>query len=157
MDQKERRQKTLKMLRDYKSSKAAIMTYQIDLQMLDTLMINANMAMAYDQPSSGPTNQHASKVEEELIKIEQQRAWITGQLARLQNQIDKVDLALGNIEPPYKTLLKLKYIEGRRWAEIYPRLNYSEEYIRTKINERALDMIADYLFPQACLMDTSGA
>ena len=80
--------------------------------------------------------------------MEQQRSWINGQIVLLQNQIDKVDVALGNMEHPYKTLLRLKYIEGKRWGEVYHALNYSEEYIRTKINDRALDMIAGYLFPE---------
>ena len=157
MDKEERRRKTIKMLRDYKSTKAAIMTYRIDLQMLDTLMINSNMAVRYDQPSSGPTNKVTSKVLEEVIDLEQRREQINAQLIWLQSQIDKVDMALDCLDPPYETLLKLKYIEGRRWAEIYPRLNYSEEYIRTKINERALEMIADYLFPQERLMEALGS
>ena len=126
----------------------AIKTYNIDLQTLDALMINNNMAVTYDQPSGGQTNKVNSKVEDEVIKMEQQRSWINGQIVLLQNQIDKVDVALGNMEHPYKTLLRLKYIEGKRWAEVYYLLNYSEEYIRTKINDRALDMIAGYLFPE---------
>ena len=148
MDQRERRRKAIRMLRDYKSNKMAIKTYNIDLQTLDALMINENMAVSYDQPSGGQTNRVSSKVEDEVIKIEQQRVWINGQIALLQNQIDKVDVALGNMEHPYKLLLQLKYIEGKRWGEVYHALNYSEEYIRTKINDRALDMIAGYLFPE---------
>lgn len=148
MDQQERRRKAIKMLRDYKSNKAAIRMYNIDLQTLDALMINNNMAVTYDQPSGGQTNKVTSKVEGEVMQIEQQRAWISSQITLLQNQVDKVDIALGNMEHPYKTLLKLKYIEGRRWSEVYQRLNYSEEYIRTKINDRALDIMAGYLFPE---------
>ncbi len=148
MDQQERRRKAIKMLRDYKINKSAIRTYNIDLQTLDALMINSNMAVTYDQPNGGQTNKVTSKTEDEVIKMEQQRAWISNQIALLQNQVDKVDIALGNLQYPYKTVLQLKYIEGRRWSEIYQRLNYSEEYIRTKINDRALDIMAGYLFPE---------
>lgn len=148
MDQQERRRKAIKMLREYKSNKSAIRTYNIDLQTLDALMINSNMAVTYDQPNGGQTNKVTSKTEDEVIKMEQQRAWISNQIALLQNQVDKVDIALGNLQYPYKTVLQLKYIEGRRWSEIYQRLNYSEEYIRTKINDRALDIMAGYLFPE---------
>ena len=152
MDQQERRRKAIKMLREYKSNKAAIMTYNIDLQTLDALMINSNMAVTYDQPSGGQTNKVGSKVESEVIKIEQQRAWINGQIALLQNQVDKVDIALNNMEHPYKTLLRLKYIEGKRWSEVYRLLNYSEEYIRGKMHDMALNMVTGYLFPEVHLV-----
>ena len=57
MDQQERRRKAIKMLRDYKSNMAAIQTFRIDLQTLDALLINNNMAVTYDQPSGGQTEQ----------------------------------------------------------------------------------------------------
>ena len=148
MDQQERRRKAIKMLSNYKSNIAAIRTYNIDLQTLDALMINSNMAVTYDQPNGGQTNKVTSKVEAEVMQMEQHRAWISSQIVLLQNQVNKVDIALSNMEYPYKTLLQLKYIEGRRWTEVYQRLNYSEEYIRTRINDRALDIIAGYLFPE---------
>lgn len=152
MDQQERRRKAIKMLRDYKSNMAAIQTFRIDLQTLDALLINNNMAVTYDQPSGGQTNKVTSQVEDEVIKMEQQRAWINGQIALLQNQIDKVDVALGNMEHPYKTLLRLKYIEGKRWSEVYRLLNYSEEYIRGKMHDMALNMVTGYLFPEVHLI-----
>ena len=152
MDQQERRRKAIKMLRDYKSNMAAIQTFRIDLQTLDALLINNNMAVTYDQPSGGQTNKVTSQVEDEVIKMEQQRAWINGQIALLQNQIDKVDVALGNMEHPYKTLLRLKYIEGQRWSEVYRLLNYSEEYIRGKMHDMALNMVTGYLFPEVHLI-----
>ena len=152
MDQQERRRKAIKMLRDYKSNMAAIQTFRIDLQTLDALLINNNMAVTYDQPSGGQTNKVTSQVEDEVIKMEQQRAWINGQIALLQNQIDKVDVALGNMEHPYKTLLRLKYIEGKRWLEVYRLLNYSEEYIRGKMHDMALHMVTGYLFPEVHLI-----
>lgn len=152
MDQQERRRKVIKMLRDYKSNMAAIQTFHIDLQTLDALLINNNMAVTYDQPSGGQTNKVTSQVEDEVIKMEQQRAWINGQIALLQNQIDKVDVALGNMEHPYKTLLRLKYIEGKRWSEVYRLLNYSEEYIRGKMHDMALNMVTGYLFPEVHLI-----
>lgn len=151
VDQQERRCKAIKMLKDYKSNEAAIKTYNIDLQTLDALMINSNMAVTYDQPSGGQTNKVTSKVETEVIQIEQQRTWISSQIALLQNQVDKVDIALGNMEHPYKTLLQLKYIDGRRWSEVYRLLNYSEEYIRGKMHDRALYMVTGYLFPEVHL------
>lgn len=152
MDQQERRRKVIKMLRDYKSNMAAIQTLHIDLQTLDALLINNNMAVTYDQLSGGQTNKVTSQVEDEVIKMEQQRAWINGQIALLQNQIDKVDVALGNMEHPYKTLLRLKYIEGKRWSEVYRLLNYSEEYIRGKMHDMALNMVTGYLFPEVHLI-----
>ena len=58
------------MLKDYKSNKAAIRTYNIDLLTLDDLMINNNMAVTYDQPNRGQTNKVTSKVENEVMQIE---------------------------------------------------------------------------------------
>ena len=86
MDQQERRRKAIKMLSNYKSNIAAIRTYNIDLQTLDALMINSNMAVTYDQPNGGQTNKVTSKVEAEVMQMEQQRAWISSQIVLLQNQ-----------------------------------------------------------------------
>ena len=151
MTPQERRRKAAKMLSDYKSLKLAIKSYQIDLQTLAQVTAGSQMAMTYDQPSGGKTNKVTSTVEQEVVKLEQQRQWLNEQIAFLQNQVDKVDLALDSLDYTYKTLLTLKYLEGKRWIEVYRALNYSEEYIRTTLNRRALDQVARCLFPEVQL------
>lgn len=148
MDQKERRQKAIRMLSNYKNNKVAIDMLKLDLQAVDALVRNSNMAVNYDQPAAGQTNRVISKTENEVLKMEQRRNEITGQITLLQNQINKIDIALDNMTYPYRKLLELKYIEHKRWSEVYRALNYSEEYIRTKINEAALDMMVAYVFPE---------
>ena len=148
MDQKERRQKVIRMLSNYKNNKVAIDMLKLDLQAVDALVMNSNMAVNYDQPAAGQTNRVISKIESEVLKMEQRRNEINSQITLLQNQINKIDIALDNMTYPYRKLLELKYIEHKRWSEVYRALNYSEEYIRTKINEAALDMIVAYVFPE---------
>lgn len=148
MEQKERRKKVIGMLLNYKSNKVAIDMLKLDLQALDALVVNSNMAVRYDQPAAGQTNRVISQTENEVIKLEQRRSEINSQIALLQNQVDKIEIALGNMTYPYKQLLEQKYIEHKRWIDVYKALNYSEEYVRTKINETALDMMAAYLFPE---------
>ena len=149
MEQKERRKKVIGMLQNYKNNKVAIDMLKLDLQALERLdSYQCNMAVRYDQPAAGQTNRVISQTENEVIKLEQRRSEIHSQIALLQNQIDKIDMALGNMAYPYKQLLEQKYIEHKRWIDVYKTLNYSEEYVRTKINETALDMMAAYLFPE---------
>ena len=148
MDQKERRQKVIRILSNYKNNKVAIDMLKLDLQAVDALVRNSNMAVNYDQPAAGQTNRVISKTENEVLKMEQRRNEINSQITLLQNQINKIDIALDNMTYPYRKLLELKYIEHKRWSEVYRALNYSEEYIRTKINEAALDMMVAYVFPE---------
>lgn len=148
MEQKERRQKVIRMLSNYKNNKVAIDMLKLDLQAVDMLVLNSNMAVNYDQPVAGQTNRVISKTENEVLKMEQRRSEIRSQITLLQNQINKIDVALDNMTYPYRKLLELKYIEHKRWSEVYRALNYSEEYIRTKINEAALDMMVAYVFPE---------
>ena len=148
MEQKERRQKVIRMLSNYKNNKVAIDMLKLDLQAVDALVRNSNMAVNYDQPAAGQTNRVISKTENEVLKMEQRRNEIHSQITLLQNQINKIDVALDNTTYPYHKLLELKYIEHKRWSEVYRALNYSEEYIRTKINEAALDMMVAYVFPE---------
>ncbi len=148
MEQKERRQKVIRMLSNYKNNKVAIDMLKLDLQAVDALVLNSNMAVNYDQPAAGQTNRVISKTENEVLKMEQRRSEIHSQITLLQNQINKIDVALDNMIYPYRKLLELKYIEHKRWSEVYRALNYSEEYIRTKINEAALDMMVAYVFPE---------
>ena len=42
----------------------------------------------------------------------------------------------------------MRYIDNCRWHEIYKKLNYSEEYIRGKMQETALDKMSQWLFPE---------
>lgn len=148
MEQKERRQKVIRMLSNYKNNKVAIDMLKLDLQAVDMLVLNSNMAVNYDQPAASQTNRVISKTENEVLKMEQRRSEISSQITLLQNQINKIDVALDNMTYPYRKLLELKYIEHKRWSEVYRALNYSEEYIRTKINEAALDMMVAYVFPE---------
>lgn len=157
MDQKERRQKVIRMLSNYKNNKVAIDMLKLDLQAVDALVRNSNMAVNYDQPTAGQTNRVISKTENEVLKMEQRRNEITGQITLLQNQINKIDIALDNMTYPYRKLLELKYIEHKRWSEVYRALNYSEEYIRGKIHEAALDMMAACLFPEVYCVGLFGA
>lgn len=148
MNQKERRKKVIVMLSNYKSNKVAVDMLKLDLKTLESLVVNSNMAINYDQPAAGQTNHVISKTENEVIKLEQRSNEINGQITLLQHQIDKIDIALSNITYPYRKLLELKYIEHKRWNEVYRVLNYSEEYVRTKINEAALDMMVGYIYPE---------
>lgn len=146
--EQERIKKTIKMLGSYKANQVAIQLMQMDFAALDSVIINSNAAVTYDQPSSGKTNKVTSRTEDDVIRLETKRNQLAQQITILQNQVDKIEVALNNMEHPYKTLLKLRYIENRRWSEVYRMLAYSEEYIRTKINGRALNMAAGYLFPE---------
>lgn len=153
MDQKERQKKVVEMLSNYKSSKVAVAMLLLDLQTLESLAAGSDMAVEYDQVTVGQTNHVISKTEQAVIKLEQQRKEIHTQIMLLQNQIAKIEMALSNMTYPYKRLLELKYIEHKRWIDVYKALNYSEEYVRTKINKAALDMIAGYMFPEALEID----
>lgn len=148
MNQKERRKKVIVMLSNYKSNKVAVDMLKLDLKTLESLVVNSNMAINYDQPAAGRTNHVTSKTENEVIKLEQRSKEINGQITLLQNQIDKIDIALNNMIYPYRKLLELKYIEHKRWNEVYRVLNYSEEYVRGKIHEVALDMMVGYIYPE---------
>lgn len=153
MDKKECRRKAVEMLDNYKNHQVAIRMLQADLQMIDGLVMNSNMAVTYDKPVTGKTNKVVSRTEMDVIQMEQQRNRLKGQIMRLQNQVDKVEIALNHMDPPYKTLIRLKYMEHKRWSEIYPMFNYSEEYVRGKLHEAALRMFTEYLFPEVYMKE----
>ena len=101
MEQKERRQKVIRMLSNYKNNKVAIDMLKLDLQVVDTLVRNSNMAVNYDQPAASQTNRVISKTENEMLKMEQRRSEIHSQITLLQNQINKIDVALDNMTYPF--------------------------------------------------------
>ena len=152
MDKKTCRRKVMGMLTNYKSNQVAIAMLEADLRALEARGID-DLGVSYDRPKSSRTNRVVSRPEEEVIRLEQERCRIIDQIALMQNQLDKVDIALAHLERPYRLLLQLKYIEHKRWVEIYQQINYSEEYIRGKMNEAALDMLAALLFPQPLLLE----
>lgn len=148
MSQKENRQKVIWMMSNYKNSKVAIDMLKLDLQALESIVVGSNMVMGYDQVSAGQTNRMTSKTEQEAIRLEQRRKEINSQITLLQYQIDKIDIALSNMTEAHRKLLELKYIEHKRWSDVYRALHYSEEYIRGKVNKAALDRMVAFIFPE---------
>lgn len=146
------RRKAIGMLLSYKDNQAMIKVLEADLRSLDG-MINSNMAVSYDQPSSGKTYKITSVVENEVISIEEKREALHNELAVLRNSIERIDIALGNMPIAQRTLLKLKYIDKLMWKQLVQYIPYSEEYIRKELKESAINILTGYLFPELSMIN----
>ncbi len=148
MKQNEKRQQTIELLRHYKSRQQSIELLQADLRTLELMDGQMQLAINYERPTGGKTNKVISPTENAAIHLEDKRCQLLRQMAILQNQNDKVDMALSRLDYPHQIVLKMRYIDNCRWHEIYKKLNYSEEYIRGKMQETALDKMSQWLFPE---------
>lgn len=148
MKQNEKRQQTIEILRHYKSRQQTIELLKADLRTLELMDGQTQLAVDYARPTSGKTNKVISPTENAAIQLEEKRCQLLRQIALLKNQNDKVDMALSRLGQSHQTLLKMRYIDNCRWNEIYKSLNYSEEYIRGKMQEIALDKMSQWLFPE---------
>lgn len=147
MELAEYRRKAMAMLGSYRDNQVQIKVLEADLEAV-SLMINTNMAVSYDQPSGGRTYKITSVVENEVIDRDSKRQALSNEITRLRNQIQRVDIALGNMPLAQRTLLKLKFIDKLYWKQVCQHIAYSEDYIRKELKESAIDMLTGYLFPQ---------
>lgn len=149
MDMEECKRKTVAMLREYQENAVCIRMLEADLRALEQLdNYNCNMAVSYDQPSSGATNKITSPVEIELLKKEQQKEKLQAALIQRQARKQRIDLALENMPYAQRTLLQLHYIENVPWVEVAEAVNYAEYYVKKELKERAVLMLTYYLYPE---------
>lgn len=149
MDMEECKRKAVAMLREYQENAVCIRMLEADLQALEQLdSYNCNMAVSYDQPSSGATNKITSPVEIELLKKEQQKEKLQAALIQRQARKQRIDLALENMPYAQRTLLQLHYIENVPWVEVAEAVNYAEYYVKKELKERAVLMLTYYLYPE---------
>lgn len=153
LEQAERRKRAIESLKNYKNNQVAIEMLKLDRQAIDSIIINRNIALSYDQPNGGQTNAINSTVENDVISMEQKRNELDWQIAALQNQVDKVDKALDNVHYIHKRLLKLKYIERLCWAEIARCLNYDVSYVKKELKDKAIDAFCGYIFPEVHMVN----
>lgn len=149
MDMEAYKGKVVAMLRGYRENEVCICMLEADLQALERLnSYNGNMAVSYDQPSSGVTNKVISPVETELLQKERQREQLQKALARRKAQKQRIDLALENMPYAQQMLLRLHYIENMPWIEVADAVNYAEYYVKKELKEKAVLTLTYYLYPE---------
>lgn len=142
------RRKAIGMLRSYNDNKVQIEMLQSKLREASRRTDVGSMAVSYDQPSGGCTNKVSSVVESALISKEREIEQLSNELARMQGQVERIDIALGNMPYAQRTLLRLKYVDGLMWKQITQHLDYSEYYLQKELKESAINMLTGYLFPE---------
>ena len=143
--QKEQQEKVIKVLAAYNGNKAKLKMLDRELANLDK-MVNANMAIRYDDEYRPKEKRQQSVVERDLVSIEEKRGLIQNEIVRLTGEIERIDILLENVPERLRIVLKMKYIEQETWVAVSMRLDYSPEYTRKKLKRQALEMAYEYLF-----------
>ena len=142
------RRKAIGMLRSYNDNKVQIEMLQSKIREASSRTDVGSMAVSYDQPSGGQTNKVSSVVESAIVSKEREIEQLSNELAYYRGQVERIDIALGNMPDAQRTLLRLKYVDGLYWKQIVQHIAYSEEYIRKELKESAINMLTGYLFPE---------
>lgn len=105
--------------------------YRVDVAMSKATKVTATLSgMPHGSGTSSP-------VENGVIELEETRSayeTIRAELAQMKDQLSPI---IDNMENPLeKNVMRLRYLEGKRVAEIGWNLNYSERHIR-RVLERA--------------------
>ena len=105
--------------------------YRVDVAMSKATKVTATLS---GMPHGGGVS---SPVENGVIELEETRSayeTIRAELAQMKDQLSPI---IDNMENPLeKNVMRLRYLEGKRVAEIGWNLNYSERHIR-RVLERA--------------------
>lgn len=140
------RRKAMAMLRSYNNNKVQIEILDSQIKELSSRTDVGSMAIAYDQPNVGQTNKTTSTVEAILISKGLEIERLQNELAKVQGQIERVDIALGNMPYAQRTLLQQRFIECRLWQDIADFIGYDVSYVKKEMRRSAIDMLVGYLF-----------
>ena len=103
--QKEQQEKVIKALAAYNGNKVKLKMLNKELDNLDKMM-NANMAIKYDDEYRPKERRQQSVVERDLVSIEEKRGLIQKEIVRLTGEIERIDIMLENV--PAKDYLENK-------------------------------------------------
>lgn len=143
--QKEQQEKVIKALAAYNGNKVKLKMLNKELDNLDKMM-NANMAIKYDDEYRPKERRQQSVVERDLVSIEEKRGLIQKEIVRLTGEIERIDIMLENVPERLRIILKTKYIEQQTWVAVDMQLNYNESYIRKELKKQALETAYELLF-----------
>ena len=147
------RRKAIGMLRSYNDNKVQIEMLQSKIREASSRTDVGSMAVSYDQPSGGCTNKVSSVVESALVSKERETERLQNELAYYQGQVERIDIALGNMPNAQRTLLRLKYVECQYWQEVAEEIGYDVYYTKKELKQSAVDMLMGYLFPELCMVN----
>lgn len=146
------RKQALVMLKNYNANKVQLEMLKSKLRELEQRTDVGVGAVSYDQPTAGATNAVNSITEKVVISKMETTTRLQNELARVQGQIERIDIALANLPYAQRTVLELRYIERISWRLITFHLSYSEDYLRKELHDSALDMLTGYLFPELAMV-----
>ena len=132
--QKEQQEKVIKALAAYNGNKVKLKMLNKELDNLDKMM-NANMAIKYDDEYRPKERRQQSVFERDLVSIEETRGLIQKEIVRLTGEIERIDITLENVPERLRIILKTKYIEQQTWVAVDMQLNYNESYIRKELKK----------------------
>lgn len=151
-----RRRQALAMLKQYNANKVQLEMLTSKLRELERRTDVGVGAVSYDQPTAGATNAVNSITEKVVISKMETTTRLQNELARVQGQIERIDIALNNLPYAQRTVLELRYIERLSWRLITFHLSYSEDYLRKELHDSALDMLTGFLFPELAMVGLFG-
>lgn len=64
-------------------------------------------------------------------------------LSRLCEKQLEIEDAVASLPPQYQTLLRYKYLIGCTWEQIALKMNYSYDYVKKEMQNKALEMLND--------------
>ncbi|MGL5676831.1 MAG: hypothetical protein ACRDDX_10490 [Cellulosilyticaceae bacterium] len=105
----------------------------------------AGMSINYNSITPGsPTNKVSNRMEEALIKSDED-LW---QISNASGELEELDIALEALGEVQEKIIRLKYIENKKWDVVADTIGYSESQAK-KICKEALKRMADILYGQA--------
>lgn len=142
------RKQALAMLKNYNANKVQCDMLTSKLRELERRTDVGVGAVSYDQPAAGATNAVVSIVENTIITKERKIERLQNELARVQGQLERIDIALANLPYAQRLLLERRYIDGLGWREVAEAVGYDVYYTKKELKQNAIGMLAGFLFPE---------
>lgn len=92
-----------------------------------------------DLPRSGrinhPTEEAALKLAEIRAKCEEDIRGLIAECDAIEEVVNRID------DPMLRELIRIHYLESRKWEDVAARLHYSTAYVKRELNQRALEEV----------------
>jgi len=145
------KKKAIVLLGEYHKREAQAKLLEMEYQAMEQLAPGVS-AVSYDQMSAH-TNKVSSMVENEVARLENlpdQLKELNEKIVLLRLKNQQIDIVLDAMSEPYKSLLRLRYIDRKPWAIVCQACKgYSEEHVRGYFNDKALHMFSNLYYSES--------
>lgn len=126
-------------LKNYEFLRREVIRLRERLEEIDSRISSPKIPVINGMPHA-PLQSSTSAQEDMLIKAMELRELYYTKLQEMQKRLYEVEMAISDLEPISRVLLRYRYLDGKTWEEICEKLDYSWAQVH-RLHTKALEQL----------------